>query len=640
MSGLNWGGVAGGFVSGLERGQRMRLQREQAGREGERHQWDMQERQRVSEQRDRESNVWSELNALIAKRSQAQAPTPQVAAPGSAPAQEQPAAAPIDQGNGVETMPFQDTGAGLQARTLPAQEGMDTPTAGLQRVSTPAAPARAPAAAGPGDDGQKIGFALYQNTNLLRDPEFLNEAAQVFLKARMPEGVKWLERGFKAQQENGVDALKAFAAGNAQRGIQLFNASGQHKIEDAQPIREGPDKGKWSLRMAGVAQPVLMDPGADLKSFLDPKAYFDVINKERDDERAATKDGAEAELKREQARYYKRRGEIEQQNADSLRDYRLQTGDAATTRANRPPSGGGRGGTPPDALTSTRSAAVSREVERALTIDNGSGQGVLDRERAPFYKGIAAQLARQDPTLSAPEAADLAMSVPYITPKMAADQAKTELKALQSEVGILDKAGGIGSGGGFRQRFKMTEEEWTKGRVAEIIRKAEAEADAKLTELGVTRRRGDGTPVRPKVTPEAIAALRANPDRADEFRALFGVDPAQYLGQSASRPSSQQPAPARPADAEGPGLTRRGVAPAASAPPPLADGLTRRGDQVFRREGANEVLDRNATIAADPRVSFLRSDIAKAVAAQDLQKVGVLTKALNEYVTNKYGGWQ
>lgn len=439
--GMNWGGLAGGVAAGLESGERMRLARERDARDSQTHAFDMQEKNRAAEQRDRQEAAFDQLASLIDQRTKAPA-APRPASPDAAASQ------PIEQGNGVQTMPYRDDGAGLQARALPATSGADSgvmPLGGLSRQGEPLggrpidtsrpkldnadgtfstektigfdadgkyyvvptivngrrlSSDEAIAAWGRGenkevgvfnsreegdayaknrtdeigrvrgpqgsDAGQKIGFGLYQNTHLLRDPGFLNEAAQIFIRARMPEGVKWLERGYKAQQENAADAMKAFAAGNAQRGIELFNAGGQAKIEGAEPITEGPDKGKWSVRMAGRPNPVLMDPAADLKSLLDPKAYFEVANKERDDARAAVKDEADAGLKRAQADYYKRRGEIEQQNADSLRDYRQTTGDAATTRASRPASGSGRSGGMNDKDYNNLSAKVTSKLRGLL----------------------------------------------------------------------------------------------------------------------------------------------------------------------------------------------------------------------------------------------------------------------------------
>lgn len=359
----NFGALAGGMAAGIESGQRMRLQRERDTRDSERHQFDMGERQRTAETRDRQEAAWDELNAAIARRMQKQAPT-------QMPTQQPPATTStgeaIDQGNGVQTMPLPDDGAGIQTRTLPETPGaapgftpLQSAPADVGLTRTPAPAASQPQAPRQGDDaGKQIGFSLYQNPNLLKDPEFLNEAAGIFMKARMPEGVKWLERSFKVQQENGIDAMKAFLAGDAQAGIQAFNSAGREKIESAQPITEGPNKGKWELRAQGVAQPMIVDPGAALRSFLDPKAYFELANKERDDARAAKKDDVEAGVKGAQGRYYDAQAKAVGDNAASLADYRRQTGAAAVTRANTPKGTG--------ANTDRQRAQLSNQIDAQL----------------------------------------------------------------------------------------------------------------------------------------------------------------------------------------------------------------------------------------------------------------------------------
>ena len=639
MAGI--GGFAGGLVRGMESAERANIQREQIGiqrardaRDSELHGFRVSEAQSKQDRLKREDSAWDEVAQITQaeiRRMQGGAAPPQAAVPASA----VPAAGPIDQGGGTQTMPLQDDGAGIPTRALPDTAGAapgfmpsqtDTAPAGLDRRAPQPSQATQ---AGPGNPREAAGVALLSHSSLFRSPDYLNKVADVFVRNKIPEGIKWLERAHVAEKENGIEAMMALAAGDPQRAIQAFNANGRDRITNAQPIIDGEHKGKWALTFQGAPQPVVIDPREVVKSFLPPKDYLGVLDKEHEGKRKDAESGALVAERGAKTRALDAQAAAIQANAASLGEYRQRMGGAAETRA-------GRAGAPSAAMSTTRSAQVSREVERALTTSDGDGKGVLDRERAPFYKSIAAQLARQDPELTASEAADIAMSVPHITPKMAAEQAAEELRDLRKDVGVGDKAAGIFSGGGFKQAHGQTEEEWTKDRIKEIVRNAEAEADARLAELGVTRRRGDGSPAKPKVTQEAIAALRANPGRADDFRAMFGVDPAQYLTQSGARQTGATAA--SPPASEGAGLTRRSATAAPAQP--LGEGLTRRGEQVFRREGANEVLDKKSTIDADPRVSFLRSDIAKAIEAKDMAKVGVLTKALNEYVSNKYGGWQ
>lgn len=376
MSRVNWGGLAGGLAAGLEQGQRMRLQREQErlqqardARDAEMHGYRVAEAQAQQDRRQREEKSWRELAALTREMMGASAP-PQVAAPGAAPGAQQPATTePIDQGNGVQTMPFQDDGGGLPARSLPAQEAPgDAPAAGLQRLSAPTQRAAAPVAAGgpdaSADPKSYVGFSVFRNTNLFRDPKYLDRAAQIFLDNGVPEGVKWLERGHMAARENTFEALQAFNSGNPQKGIELFNAGGRYKIEDAQPIAEGPDKGKWMLRVAGVQKPVLLDPKADMRAFLPPDKLFALEDKERDDARADQRVQAEGKVSDARVRLLDAQTDATKRNADSLERYRGTMGAAATTRAERPSgTGGGRGGDPTRARN-----ALSAQIDAQLRL--------------------------------------------------------------------------------------------------------------------------------------------------------------------------------------------------------------------------------------------------------------------------------
>lgn len=364
--GTNWGALAGGVAAGIESGQRMHLSRERDRRDSERHQFEMGEKQRLSEQRNRQEAAWDELNAAIARRLQRQAPTQ---TPTQAPAAQAPTTSSgeaLDQGGSVQTMPYREDGAGLPSRGLPDTEGTEPgfapvqtaapATGGLSRSAAPATPAPA---TGQGDDpGRKIGFSLYQNPNLLQDPDFLNEAAGIFMRARMPEGVKWLERGFAAQKENGIEAMKAFLAGDAQRGIAAYNASGREKIESARQITEGENKGRWEIRAQGLAQPVIVDPGAALRSYLDPKAFFELAAKEQEGKRKEAESGALVKEREARTRYYDSQATAVKDNAASLADYRQRIGGAAETRASQPSRAGG--------TTDRQQAQLANQIDAQL----------------------------------------------------------------------------------------------------------------------------------------------------------------------------------------------------------------------------------------------------------------------------------
>lgn len=338
MSAAGIGGFAGGLASGLEAGQRIRRDRERDKREDERWGLEKRERERQAADRDAQGQAWSELNDLIQSRTGARAGTPGI----------NPAPAPVHGGS----MPTdQDT-----AQAFPLREP----------GAEPAAPVETPQAAEPtlqpradmADPGKQIGFGLYQNPSLLRDPEFLNQAASIFLKAKMPEGLKWLERGYAAQKENAIDALRALTAGDAQRAVAAFNASGNMRVADLQPDPE--QKGRWVVTMEGGGSRSI-DPAQELKSYLDPKEWFALQGRE-----------ADASFRREDLTF--RRGEAaasakrrDQERADTLR-YRQDTLEE-TKRHNREQEGinrtraGGAGGRP---MTEKDLNALNARVQSQL----------------------------------------------------------------------------------------------------------------------------------------------------------------------------------------------------------------------------------------------------------------------------------
>lgn len=281
---MNLGAFAGGVAAGLESGEKMRRERERSQRDKERHDADMEARNRQNEHAKMQDQAWVELNDLIRESSAARAGAQTARTPDFNPA------AGAQSGGGMPTE--QDT-----AQTFPLREpGLEsaTPAAAAEPTAVAAeptavaapSPASAPAAEGlrpraeMADPGRQVGFGLYQNTNLLRDPQFLDRAAQIFLKAKMPEGIKWLERSHAAQRENAVDALKALSAGDVNRAIETFNAAGRVKVEGAEQITEGPDKGKWAVRFEGGQQRTI-DPAEELKSYLDPSAFFTLRDRDR-----------------------------------------------------------------------------------------------------------------------------------------------------------------------------------------------------------------------------------------------------------------------------------------------------------------------------------------------------------------------
>lgn len=159
--------------------------------------------------------------------------------------------------------------------------------------------AQAPQQQGPKTPEQRLGFALYRQPALLQSREFFDKAAAIMLRTpgMGQDGLRWLLRGAQLQKENGIEALKKLAAGDAQGAEAAFQASGDMKLEPGslKPL-EG---GKWQATIAGTGQVRTFDPLAELRMTLNPKDYFELAAREgKANAEAANRDRTFAETKR------------------------------------------------------------------------------------------------------------------------------------------------------------------------------------------------------------------------------------------------------------------------------------------------------------------------------------------------------
>lgn len=173
---------------------------------------------------------------------------------------------------GGEQAPAAAAPAGASAAGMPAPA--DAAAAAKPNVESGGdAASGTPAAMGPKSANERIGFGLYNNTAVLRNPKFMNEAAQIFLKAKMPDGVRWLEGSYKAAQENLIDAVKLASAGDLKGAEDAFNSTGQHKIQAG--TLQWADAGKTTLRgVDAQGKQFEVQPQGLLRTFLSPEEFL------------------------------------------------------------------------------------------------------------------------------------------------------------------------------------------------------------------------------------------------------------------------------------------------------------------------------------------------------------------------------
>jgi hypothetical protein len=202
-----------------------------------------------------------------------------------------------------------------------------------QGVKLPSARTEVP---GPKTADDRIGFGLWRQPALFLDPEFYNQAARIFLKAGMPEGVAFLERGARAQKENAIGALRALLAGDTQGAETAFNGAGGIKIEPGSiKALEG---GKYQVTIAGTGEMRTFDPREMLRSFLSPRDFFEIARREEADKAtAAHRERTAADLAAHRDRTASEAERHNREREDILRMSAEDRRDLAAARAARGP---------------------------------------------------------------------------------------------------------------------------------------------------------------------------------------------------------------------------------------------------------------------------------------------------------------
>ena len=313
---------AGGLSDGLITGNKMNMERDAADRAAEAHDENMKTSRSTREMAEGEANVLKGLGERIAKQMGFGTPAPTLSPDEQTQAADgnlmRTAAAPARRARtpylsladgGLARIPDEEAPAAIamapasapQQAAAPAQ--VDPAAPGL----TPIQPAAAPAQSGPQTDEDKIAFGIYSNPNqFFGDPKFLNEVASEFLKVGSKRGIEWLERGYTAQKEGAIQALQQAVAGDLKGAEESFNRSGKHRIVPG-TLKPTEDGKQLTMQLEGGGEHTF-EPRQALRSYLDPKAFFDMEHREK--------------TQAETARHNKATEGVAQQNAATNEKYR------------------------------------------------------------------------------------------------------------------------------------------------------------------------------------------------------------------------------------------------------------------------------------------------------------------------------
>lgn len=130
---------------------------------------------------------------------------------------------------------------------------------------------------------QKVSLGLQRNPSLMRNPQFLNAAAKVFLEAGMPEGVKWLEFGHNAAKENFTEMNQRLISGDVQGALTAYNANGQAKATGIVPVTDAQGKptGTYRVQLENGSATDL-DPVAAFRATMSPSDFFKAMREEQE----------------------------------------------------------------------------------------------------------------------------------------------------------------------------------------------------------------------------------------------------------------------------------------------------------------------------------------------------------------------
>ena len=280
MPSFSIGGFANGVASGVMEARDREERQKRDSREAERLAMDKTRFERETTRQDRQEGTYKQLADLVETFAGSAAPNADQFSPRTAamdginvPAESYPVAAPAP----VESQPLEGTES--QPAAAPAPGAGADPGRNSQirsGLGEAAGRATAPPVKGPQTDSDRIGYGLYRQPALFSNPEFLNKASQIFLKAGRPEGVAWLERSSKAEQEGGVTAIKKLLAGDPRGAEQAFNSTGNQRIVPGSLVEV--ESGKWQATDAS-GQTRVIEPQKMLRSLLSPHDYFAVETK-------------------------------------------------------------------------------------------------------------------------------------------------------------------------------------------------------------------------------------------------------------------------------------------------------------------------------------------------------------------------
>ncbi len=118
-------------------------------------------------------------------------------------------------------------------------------------------------------------------TAAFKDPRFLEQAAAIYRKHRLPQGLRWIEKAHQAANANLFEALAHFERGDVEAAVAALNRG--CRFTNVVSARKN-GNGTWTL-VRKNARNVKIDPAKEYRALMSPLARL-ALRRERAAQRA------------------------------------------------------------------------------------------------------------------------------------------------------------------------------------------------------------------------------------------------------------------------------------------------------------------------------------------------------------------
>ena len=415
-------------------------------------------------------------------------------------------------------MPFEDDEElSAEGGALPSAQTPTEPALTASQDAAASVPAAQPAAQP--DVSESIAGMLGSNRHaLLRDPKFLDGAAEIALKHHQPGFIKFLEQGHAAAQENYFEGLQALQNDDPEGAMRAFNTSGRMRIKEA-PVKM--EDGRWKATLENGMERIV-DPVKAMRSLLSPKEFFEQQNADA----KAKREGKESEAK---IAAQNASTEFRKASTDFIKEQKSQLTQARIDQIRAKTQGGGK-----PAISASDRATMDKMIKAAITETDEFGKKTERTDEYAPRRDIAARVLLANPDMGAEAAAGVAADIPFISRDRAMRQAQAEADMIEKNgTGLFTDFEDLKETGGKKK------EVWVNERAAALVADTQAKRQQLLSEYGVQV--GGRSGKRPPTARDAAVIRTQLPNLSPQERAEADAQSQSRFGMPLDKLLEQFP---------------------------------------------------------------------------------------------------